>query len=98
MTITHTALFKFKPGTTIEQVSLFSDGLKPLPAKLPQIRSYSFGPTAIGGTANFDFAVVATFDDMESYLSYAEDPDHKANSAAHLVPILETRATVQFES
>ncbi|MGI9023129.1 MAG: Dabb family protein [Acidimicrobiales bacterium] len=93
----HVALFCWKPDATDVAVRAFSDGLAALPAQIPEIRSYRFGPDAHLGGANDDFAVVADFDDAEAYQRYAEHPAHRHVIAEFLMPILAGRHAVQYE-
>ena len=45
---------------------------------------------------NFDFVVVADFDDVAGYLAYRDHPAHQAVIAEHIAPILAERAAVQY--
>jgi hypothetical protein len=46
---------------------------------------------------SFDFAVSAGFDDLDGYLAYRDNPEHRAIIRDHITPITESRAAVQFE-
>ena len=46
---------------------------------------------------NFDFAVVADFDDAESYLAYRDHPAHRAIIEQVINPITRQRVGVQYE-
>ncbi len=46
---------------------------------------------------SYDFAVFAGFDDMDGYLAYRDNPEHRAIIRDHIAPIVESRAAVQFE-
>ena len=47
---------------------------------------------------NFDFVVVADFDDVNGYLVYRDHPDHHvAVITDHIRPILAERCAVQHE-
>ena len=72
------AVFRWIEGTSPDDVSAVVSGLAGLPALIPSIRSYRFGPDAgLGVSANADFAVVADFDDVEGYSAYASHPAHQ---------------------
>ena len=46
----------------------------------------------------FDWAAVADFDDLEGYLAYRDNPEHRAIIAEFIRPIIAERAAVQYES
>lgn len=94
--LTHVALFTWKAGTTDVQVTALRHGLAALPALIPAIRSYRFGPDAGFGPGNDDFAVVAVFDDAAGYRTYVADPHHVDVVERLVKPILATRHAVQF--
>ncbi|MEA2705113.1 MAG: hypothetical protein QOD63_3058, partial [Actinomycetota bacterium] len=83
--------------TAPADVEAFSSGLAGLPAVIPSLRGYRFGPDAgLGLSANGDFAVVADFDDDEGYRAYASHPAHQDVIVRLLRPILGSRLSVQF--
>ena len=93
----HVALFSWRPDASEASVRAFAEGLAELPDRIPEIRSYRFGPDARLGGGNDDFALVADFDDAGSYRRYAEHPAHRHLIAERLVPILAGRHAVQYE-
>ena len=92
----HVAVFTFTPEASNEQVAALADGLARLPAQIPDIRDYRFGPDAGLSDNTDDFAVVADFDDLEGYRRYASHPAHQDLLATLLRPILAGRHSVQF--
>ncbi len=92
----HVALFSWKPGAPKAQIAAFAEGLAALPAAIPEIRTFRFGPDARLGGGNEDFAIVADFDDAEAFRRYVEHPAHRHLIATLLVPLLGTRYAVQF--
>ncbi len=62
---------------------------------MPFIRRYELGAD-LGLTGSHDFAIVADFDSIEDYRTYADHPDHKAVSATFIAPILDSMARVQY--
>ncbi len=92
----HVALFTWNPDTSDDSIRALSEGLAGLPAKIPEIRSYHFGPDVRLGVANDDFAVVADFDDAAAFRRYAEHPAHRLVIAELLTPILASRHAVQY--
>lgn len=96
--LTHVAIFTWAPDATDARRAELCDGLAALPGLIPEIRSYRFGPDAGLVAGNDEFAVVADFDDVDGYRSYAADPHHVDIIERLLKPIVRTRHAVQFPS
>ena len=94
--IRHVAVFRWKPGTTAEQVQALSAWLAELPGLIPEISAYAFGPDAGLRPGSADYAVVADFEDAEAYLRYAEHPAHRRVIDELLNPMVESRAAAQI--
>ncbi len=78
-------------------IEALASGLDALPALIPEIRSFRFGPDAgLGISANADFAVVADFDDADGYAAYAGHPAHQDVIVRLLRPIVADRLSVQL--
>jgi hypothetical protein len=95
--IVHTVLFRWKPEATAEQRQRVSTELGRLPSLAPTLRSFAFGSDLGVNEGNFDFGLSATFDDIDGYLAYRDNPEHRAMIRDHIVPIAESRVAVQFE-
>ncbi len=63
---------------------------------MPQIRAYRYGADAKVSEGNFDFAIVADFDDVESFRAYVVHPAHQRLVAEAIRPLVAERAAVQF--
>lgn len=96
--IRHTVLFRWSPEATPEQQQLVASLIGQLPSLVPTIREFSFGTDLGVNEGNFDFAVSAVFDDLDGYLAYRDNPDHRAMVRDHILPIAASRAAVQFSS
>ena len=46
---------------------------------------------------NFDFAVVADFDDLGGFVAYRDNPEHRAIVETYIQPIVGARGAVQYE-
>lgn len=91
------AVFRWVEGVSAAEVEAIAAGLTGLPAAIPEIRAYRFGPDAgLGVSANADYAVVADFDDAEAYAAYAVHPAHQDVLVRLLRPVLADRMSVQF--
>lgn len=94
----HVVMFRWTADATDMQRAELRAALEELPALIPAIRAYHVGPDAGINAGNFEFAVVADFDDAAGYLAYRDHPDHQRVIAEHIAPIVEQRAAVQYES
>ncbi len=92
----HVVLLRWKPGTTAAQLDALLAAIAKLPARIPELKAYRFGADAGLAAGNFDFAIVADFDDDADFLSYASHPVHQAFIAEHTRPLVAERAAVQF--
>ncbi len=94
--IRHVVLFTWSEDATEKQKAALTAELTELPGRIPEIRSYKFGPDAGINPGNYDFAVVADFDNEDDYLVYRDHPAHRELILGFITPILESRAAVQF--
>jgi hypothetical protein len=95
--IRHMVVFKWKPEATEDQKQQVAVALRKLAPTIPAIRAYACGPDAGITEGNFDFAVSADFDDEAGYISYRDNPDHRAIITERILPIAAQRAAVQYE-
>ncbi|MGH3398861.1 MAG: Dabb family protein [Streptosporangiaceae bacterium] len=99
--IRHVVMFTWTPEATLEQKERVLTELRTLPPLMAGLRAYHAGPDAglAPGKApgNFDFAVVADFDDAGSYLAYRDHPAHRAVIDERIRPIMAGRSAVQYE-
>jgi hypothetical protein len=95
--IRHVVVFSWKPEATPEQVEQIATELRKLPASIPAIKAYACGSDAGITQGNSDFAVTADFDDEAGFVSYRDNPDHRAIIQTYITPITAHRAVAQFE-
>jgi hypothetical protein len=95
--IRHVVLFAWVPEATDEQKQQVAEELRTLPPLMTGLRAFDAGPSARIVEGNFDFAVVADFDDAQSYLAYRNHPAHRAVVDQVITPIVRERASVQYE-
>ena len=74
--IKHIVCIKFKPGIDETEVAHLAKSLGALPAEIPEIRSFEFGPDILHAERSFDFALVASYEDVEALKRYQVHPDH----------------------
>ncbi|HUZ54249.1 MAG TPA: Dabb family protein [Streptosporangiaceae bacterium] len=85
------------PDATDEQKLQASAGLATLPPLMSGLRSYVFGPDVGVTNGNADFAIVADFDDADSYVAYRDHPAHVDVVKRSIAPISTQRRAVQFK-
>jgi hypothetical protein len=95
--IRHVVLFTWDEEMTDDLERQLAAELTALGPKLAGLRSYHAGPDAGVIEGNFDFAVVADFDDAESYLAYRNHPEHQEIIGRISQPHVKSRASVQYE-
>jgi len=94
----HVVLFAWVPEATDEQKQQVLDELRTLPPLMSGLRGYDIGPDAgVVQASNFDCALVADFDDTESYLAYRQHPAHREIIERVIDPISRQRVAVQYE-
>ena len=89
--------FRWTEQATAEQKAQVSAELSRLPALVPSLRSFELGTDIGVNEGNGDFAVCASFDDLDGYLAYRDNPDHQAIIRDLIRPIMAQRLAVQFE-
>ena len=92
----HVVVLRWHPGTTAAQLEALARAIATLPAQIPEIRAYRFGADAALTSGNFDFAIVADFDDEAGFHAYVSHPAHQRFIAEHTRPLAAVRAAVQF--
>ena len=96
--IRHVVMFRWTAQASTEQKLRVQTELRALPPLMTGLRSYHAGPDAGLMPGNFDFAVVADFEDAASYLAYCDHPAHRAVIAECIAPIRQDRSSVQYET
>ncbi len=89
-------MFRWTPEATLEQKQRVAAELRRLPALLPVLRAYHVGADIGLVEGNFEFAAVADFDDLAGFVTYRDDPEHRAIIAEFISPIAAQRAAVQY--
>jgi hypothetical protein len=94
--IRHVVMFRWTPEATDEQKQRMTAELSRLPQLLPVLRTYHIGADLGVNEGNFEWAAVADFDDLEGFLSYLDNPEHRAIGES-VRPIIAERAAIQYE-
>lgn len=91
--IRHIVMWKFRPGTEVQQEQFLS-GLRSLQGVVPQLLRSEVARNV--GAGNYDAVLVSEFRSLEDLDAYKNDPRHKAVSAL-CKSIREDRAAVDYE-
>ena len=92
---THIVTFKWRDSRI--DGSAVAAALNELASRLDGVHRYLCGPDA-GFTPNaYDFAVVGSFVDRESFVGYRDHPDHQRILSEMILPNVESRTVVQIE-
>ncbi|QZT64851.1 Dabb family protein [Mycolicibacterium austroafricanum] len=92
--IRHVVLAKFKTGYDAAEVRRLQDGFRAL--NCPGTVRYTVGSDAGLREGNWDFAIVADFEDAAAFRGYDEDAAH-GELRSRLSLFVEQAARVQFE-
>lgn len=95
MSFTHIVTFKWRDEEFADQP--VAQALRDLVPHLDGVQTYRCGPDIGLTPASYDFAVVATFDNREHFLSYRDHPEHQRILTDIIVPNLDTRTVVQLD-
>jgi hypothetical protein len=95
--IRHVVVITWTPEATQQQKQAVSAELAALPPLLKGLVHYSFGADAGLADGNASFAVVADFEDADSYLAYRTHPAHLDVINRTIAPISAQRRAVQYE-
>jgi hypothetical protein len=91
-------MFRWIPEATREQKEQVKEELGRLPGLIPEVRAYHIGEDlGLAGDVNYDFALVADFDDLGGYLAYRENEEHRTIVETYIQPIVGARGAVQYE-
>lgn len=72
----HVVFMRFKASATEADLTNLEKKLAALPDSIPEIKGYEFGRDIVRSERSYDFALVSTFDDLESLKRYQVHPDH----------------------
>jgi quinol monooxygenase YgiN len=96
MSFTHVVMFKWKDESFDAQP--VAEALQAAVAAIDGVQSYVCGTDVNLSPGSFDFAVVGTFDDRDSFLAYRDNPEHQRIIKEMINPHLESRSVAQLES
>ena len=97
MPFRHVVMFEFADHVDDEHVAKVRDALDALPGEIEQIRSYVHGRDVGISEDNFDYVVVADFDNVNDYITYRDHPQHQLMIAELIRGHVAARTAVQYQ-
>lgn len=98
MPFRHVVMFKWCDHVDGDHVGRVRDGLDALPPQIAQIRTYAHGADVGVAEGNFDYVVVADFDNVDDWRTYRDHPAHVLFVEELIKGNVEHRAAVQFQT
>jgi hypothetical protein len=95
--VVHQVTFRWKDGTTPEQIAALEQALAGLAERVDGVLAYGFGPDLGLREGNADYGVIGVFADLEAYQAYATLPYHLDLIRDRVMPILAERSALQFQ-
>ena len=95
--IRHVAMFRLKPDAPADAAKSLEEGLFLIAQTIEEISAYTYGPDLGLRDGNYDFAVVAVFENEADFRTYVDHPDHQAFIRERLTPVVAERVSIQFE-
>ncbi|TQM36991.1 Dabb family protein [Pseudonocardia cypriaca] len=96
--ISHLAVFRWHDDVDPADVERLCAALATLPAQIPELASYRFGPDLGLRAGNADFGVLAQLPDAAAVATYLDHPAHQDVVRTFTSVMVAQRATVQFVS
>ena len=72
----HVVFMKFKPTATEGDIADLEKSLASLPGAISEIKSFEFGRDIVRSERSYDFALVSSFNNLDSLKRYQVHPDH----------------------
>jgi hypothetical protein len=98
MPFRHVVMFRWADHIDAEHVEKVSTGLSALPGEIDVIRSYVHGSDVGVSEGNYDYAVVADFDNVADFGIYREHPQHVQLIAELIKDHVTDRAAIQYQT
>ena len=96
MPLRHVVMFTWVDGLGPDFVDRVREGLDSMPAAIDAIRSYAHGTDIGVSEGNYDYVVVADFDNVEGFRTYREHPHHVLFVEEVIKGNVAQRAAVQY--
>lgn len=91
-------MFRWAPHVDHDHIARVRAAFDALPAQVPQVRQYVHGTDVGVAEGNFDYVVVADFDQVEDWRAYRDHPAHVLLVEELITPHVADRAAVQYQT
>lgn len=98
MPFRHVVMFKWADHVDQEHIDKVRDGLSALPTEIDVIRSFVHGADVGVSEGNYDYCVVADFDNVADYRTYRDHPQHVLLVAENIKDHVTGRAAIQYQT
>ena len=98
MPFRHVVLLRWADGLPDDHVEQVRSGLDALPSQIPQIRSFLHGSDVGVSEGNYDYIVVADFDNVGDWRAYRDHPAHLLFVEEHITGKVKDRAAIQYQT
>jgi hypothetical protein len=98
MPFRHVVLLRWADDVPEDHVERVRVELDELPRQIPQIRSFLHGSDVGVSEGNYDYVVVADFDNVHDWRSFREHPAHLLFMEEHITGKFKDRAAIQYQT
>ncbi len=98
MPFRHVVMFKWEDHVDADHVDRVRSGLSALPTEIDVIRNYVHGSDVGVSEGNYDYVVVADFDNVNDFRTYRDHPQHVLLIEELIKGNVASRASVQYQT
>ncbi len=98
MPFRHVVMFEWADDVEPDHAQTVAAALDALPPQIPVIKGYVHGSDVGVSEGNFDYVLVADFDNVNDWRTYRDHPEHVLFIAEHIKGKVKNRAAVQFQT
>jgi hypothetical protein len=98
MPFRHVVMFTWEEHVDAEHIDLVRSGLSALPIEIDVIRNYAHGSDVGISEGNYDYVVVADFDNVNDYRTYRDHPQHVLLIEELIKGHVARRAAIQYQT
>jgi hypothetical protein len=96
MPFRHVVMFKWEAGLDADHLDRVRERLDSMPTAIPEIRGYAHGSDVGVAEGNYDYVVVADFDNVDGFRTYRDHPHHLLLIEELIKGNVAQRAAVQY--
>jgi len=98
MAFRHVVLLRWADDVPDDHVEQVRAGLDALPSQIPQIRSFQHGSDVGVSEGNYDYVVIADFDNVGDWRVFRAHPAHVLLMEEHITGKVKDRAAIQYQT